>query len=109
MTKNILIANQDYFPSYNIGVAVFPHDGDDLEILIKNAQTALQQAAKRGIHQFEIYTKKLATTSVKNDELIWHSDLQFALERQEFFMLYQPKVDITKVSMCQFVNYNTTI
>lgn len=94
LTKNILIVNKDYFPSYNIGVAVFPHDGDDVEILIKNAQTALQQAAKRGIRQFEIYTKKLATTSVKNDELIWHGDLQFALERQEFFIVYQPKVDI---------------
>ncbi len=93
LTQGMHIADQTYFPSYSIGIATFPFDGNDVETLIKNAQTATEEAAELGIQKYKIYTKQLTDITKHDDKQIWESDLQFALEREEFFMLYQPQVD----------------
>ncbi len=95
LSKSFLIADQDYFPSYNIGISVFPFDGQDPEHLIKSAQTALAKAILCGGRESEIYVNDTSYISNSNNELILHSDLQAALERQEFFVVYQPQIDLT--------------
>lgn len=96
LAKNIILDNQSYIPSYNMGISVYPHDGNNVELLIKNCEIALERSSERGIRQYEIYTKKLSNYTKNSEDSVWHSDLQFALERKEFFLLYQPQIGIAK-------------
>jgi diguanylate cyclase (GGDEF)-like protein len=95
LATSISVADQDYFPSYNIGIAVFPFDGQDSETLISSAYAALDRATQQGIKTYETFSKEALYTEKNNEGLIWHSDLQFALERQEFHLVYQPQINIT--------------
>jgi diguanylate cyclase (GGDEF)-like protein len=100
LSNRILLGVQGYFPSYNIGVVSFPDDGNNPEDLIKNAQIALKKSQEYGTKRYEIYTKKLASAAQKNRSEIWHSDLQFALDRNEFFVVYQPQINISSNAIC---------
>lgn len=96
LAEKVILSNQEYFLTYNIGVSVFPHDGDEVEVLIQNAKTALHKAVVRGVGECEIYSKQLSNLTKINAETILENDLQLALERKEFFLLYQPKINILK-------------
>ena len=60
------MGNQEYFPSYSIGVSIFPLDGENVELLIDNAQIALKNAAESGVGKDQVYTKPLLNLSPKS-------------------------------------------
>nr|CBX27252.1 Uncharacterized signaling protein PA1727 [uncultured Desulfobacterium sp.] len=83
----------EVFITASIGIAVYPDDGRDVENLIKNADTALHYAKKRGKNNFQFYLKSMNETAL--ELLTLETNLRRALERQEFLLYYQPKVDLT--------------
>jgi diguanylate cyclase (GGDEF)-like protein/PAS domain S-box-containing protein len=74
-----------------VGVAVFPDDGADADVLFKNAEAALKNAKASG-ERYLFYTHKM-TESVAG-KLTMENQLRHALERQEFVLHYQPKVHL---------------
>ena len=74
-----------------IGVAVFPDDGTDANTLISNAEAALKKA-KAGRDRYLFYAQKMTETVAIS--LGVENRLRRALERQEFVLHYQPKVNI---------------
>ncbi|MEO5595566.1 MAG: EAL domain-containing protein, partial [Lysobacteraceae bacterium] len=73
------------------GVAIFPDDGADSDALLKSAETALKKA-KAGGHRHLFYTQKMTETVAHRLNL--ENLLRYALEREEFVLHYQPKVNL---------------
>jgi diguanylate cyclase (GGDEF)-like protein len=76
----------------SIGVAMFPQDGDDELTLTKNADLAMYRAKEAGKNGFRFFTSQDTMPSV--ERLVFESRLRQALDRDEFSLHYQPKVDV---------------
>ena len=77
--------------SAKVGVAIFPEDGADADTLFKNAESALKKAKASG-ERYLCFAQKM-TASVAS-RLTLENQLRLALERREFALYYQPKVNI---------------
>jgi predicted signal transduction protein with EAL and GGDEF domain len=78
--------------SGSVGIATFPDDGEDLETLVRNADAAMYQAKERGRNNFQFYSAEMNRITVERARL--EKRLRRALENQEFFLKYQPEVEI---------------
>ncbi|MBV6520369.1 MAG: hypothetical protein MNPFHGCM_00475 [Gemmatimonadaceae bacterium] len=78
--------------SASIGISIFPNDGDDVDTLVKHADTALYHAKDRGRNSFEFFTADLNRRAYELVRL--ESALRTAVERNEFQLEYQPRVDV---------------
>jgi diguanylate cyclase (GGDEF)-like protein/PAS domain S-box-containing protein len=74
------------------GISIFPDDGTDAETLIKNADIAMLHAKDNGRNNFQFFKHSMNERALERQVL--ESGLRHALERQEFVMYYQPKVDL---------------
>ena len=75
----------------SVGIASFPEHGQDVDVLMQRADVAMYQA-KEGRTGVERYVPELDGNSVQR--LALAGDLRTALEREEFVLHYQPKVDL---------------
>ena len=86
------IGQHDLRVTASIGVSVYPDDGLNAETLIKNADTAMYQAKENGRHSFQFFKPAMNVRAVERQSI--EESLRRALERQEFALHYQPKVDL---------------
>ena len=75
----------------SIGVAVYPQDGEDANLLLRNAEAAQYKAMEQR-NCFRFYTPELNERA--QDRLTLEVELRQAVERNEFVLYYQPKVDL---------------
>jgi diguanylate cyclase (GGDEF)-like protein/PAS domain S-box-containing protein len=76
----------------SIGLSLYPDDGMDAETLIKNADTAMYQAKENGRQGFQFFKPEMNVRAVERQSI--EEDLRRALERKEFTLHYQPKVNL---------------
>ncbi len=81
----------------SIGVAYYPEAGEDTEALKKHADIALHSAKASGRANYQFFTRHLQIQH--NHRLEIEADLHFALEKQEFFLVYQPRIDLQTGTM----------
>ena len=74
-----------------VGVALFPDDGADADTLFKNAEAALKKAKASG-DRYLFYTQKM--TAAVAGKLTLENQLRQALDKEEFVLHYQPKVNL---------------
>jgi diguanylate cyclase (GGDEF)-like protein/PAS domain S-box-containing protein len=86
------IDEQELHTSTSIGISVFPIDGMDAAALIKNADTAMYHAKERGRNNYQFFRHDMNTRAMERQQV--ESNLRRALERHEFALHYQPKVDL---------------
>ncbi len=86
------IEMHDLHITASIGVSIYPDDGRDAETLIKNADTAMYHAKENGRQSFQFFTPAMNAQAVERQLIEEH--LRRALERQEFALHYQPKINI---------------
>jgi diguanylate cyclase (GGDEF)-like protein/PAS domain S-box-containing protein len=86
------IAGQDLRVDGSIGISVYPGDGEDAETLIKNADTAMYHAKENGRNNFQFFKADMNLRAVERQSL--EGNLREALEREEFLLHYQPKVNL---------------
>jgi diguanylate cyclase (GGDEF)-like protein/PAS domain S-box-containing protein len=79
--------------SGSIGIAAWPMDGDDVETLLRNADTAMYHAKDRGRNNYQFYTE--AMNAVALSRLILEGKLRRALEHGELELHYQQKVSLS--------------
>ncbi len=87
-----LVNGREIYSTASIGVCVYPEDGDDFAELIKNADIAMYAAKREGGNGLRFFAKEQHLTS--SDGINMHGQLRRALERNEFELHYQPKVEI---------------
>jgi diguanylate cyclase (GGDEF)-like protein/PAS domain S-box-containing protein len=75
-----------------IGVSIYPDDGLDPETLIKNADTAMYQAKENGRQSYQFFKPAMNVRAVERQSI--EGSLRRALERQEFAVHYQPKINL---------------
>jgi diguanylate cyclase (GGDEF)-like protein/PAS domain S-box-containing protein len=76
----------------SIGVSLYPDDGLDAETLIKNADTAMYQAKENGRQTYQFFKSEMNVKAVERQSI--EEDLRRALERKEFSLHYQPKINL---------------
>jgi diguanylate cyclase (GGDEF)-like protein/PAS domain S-box-containing protein len=86
------IDQHDLHVTTSIGVSVYPSDGLDAETLIKNADTAMYQAKENGRQSYQFFKPSMNVRAVERQSI--EESLRSALERQEFALHYQPKIDL---------------
>jgi diguanylate cyclase (GGDEF)-like protein/PAS domain S-box-containing protein len=77
----------------SVGVSVYPEDGQDAEALVKNAGTAMYQAKENGKQSFQFYKPAMYARAVERQSI--EEGLRRAVEREEFALHYQPKINLT--------------
>jgi diguanylate cyclase (GGDEF)-like protein len=87
-----LLGTKNCHVTFSIGISVFPSDGSDSEALLKAADVAMYRAKELGRNNYQYYLPSMNVHTLERLEL--ESDLSRALERGEFLLLYQPKVEI---------------
>jgi diguanylate cyclase (GGDEF)-like protein len=86
------IDQHDLHITTSIGISIYPGDGRDAETLIKNADTAMYQAKENGRHIYKFFTPAMNVRAVERQ--INEEGLRSALERREFVLHYQPKINL---------------
>jgi diguanylate cyclase (GGDEF)-like protein/PAS domain S-box-containing protein len=76
----------------SIGLSIYPDDGLDAETLIKNSDIAMYHAKENGRQTYEFFTPVMNARAVERQSI--EESLRHALERQEFTLQYQPKVNL---------------
>jgi diguanylate cyclase (GGDEF)-like protein len=82
----------EIYATSSAGIVLYPLNGEDEETLMKNAGAALFQAKERGGNNYEFYTAGMNSTAL--ERLSMEGSLRRAIEREEFVIHYQPKVDV---------------
>jgi diguanylate cyclase (GGDEF)-like protein len=77
----------------SIGIAVFPDNGDEVGMLLKNAEAALREAKLRNTGTRCFFTHEMNTHALS--KLDTENDLRAAIDRDELMLFYQPRVDVT--------------
>lgn len=87
-----LIDARELVLTTSIGVAVYPENGDSATELLRNADTAMYQAKASGRNTYSFFTYKMNDMILRRLEI--EGQLRGALERHEFEVYYQPKLDL---------------
>ena len=92
VARPLFVESQEFHLSASIGISTFPGDGDDAQGLMKNADIAMYRAKELGKNNYQFYSTVINVHSLEHVAL--EADLRHALERNEFVLHYQPKIDI---------------
>ena len=76
----------------SVGISIYPDDGHNAVTLVKNADTAMYQAKDIGKDTFRFFTSAMNERAVERQFI--ETALRLALERREFELHYQPKIDV---------------
>lgn len=86
------LVGQEFRITVSIGIARYPVDGEDEQTLMKHADVAMYHAKEEGKNNAQFYSEQLKSDSL--ERLALESSLRKALERQEFMLFYQSKLDM---------------
>lgn len=86
--------------SCSIGISLFPDHGDDGETLIKYADQAMYSAKESGRNAIRFFSSEMNRQLTERAAL--ENDLRRALEREEFFLVYQPQIETASGALAGF-------
>ena len=86
------VAKHELHITTSIGISVYPADGQDADTLIKSADSAMYHAKEQGRNNYQFFNSDMNIRAVERQLIEAH--LRHALEKQEFVLHYQPKVNL---------------
>ena len=85
------IDGHEIYSTCSIGIAVYPMDGDDSHTLLKHADLAMYRAKELERNNFQFFSRDMNIKVL--ERMMLENSMRKALERDEFFLVYQPQVD----------------
>ena len=86
------VADRRLYVTASIGICLYPDDGDDVEVLVNNADAAMYRAKEQGRDTFRFYTEAMTAQALALVSL--ETDLRQALARGQFVLHYQSQVEL---------------
>jgi diguanylate cyclase (GGDEF)-like protein len=86
------VENRSIHVALSIGASTFPSDGDDVELLLRNASAAMHRAKQGGGNSMQFYTESMTREATERIEI--EADLRTAIEDRQLELHYQPQVSI---------------
>ncbi len=86
------IGGRELYIAPSIGVSVYPDDGDDAHVLLKNADVAMYRAKDQGGNNYQYYSADMSSKAF--ERLSLETSLRRALEREEFRVYFQPQIEL---------------
>jgi diguanylate cyclase (GGDEF)-like protein/PAS domain S-box-containing protein len=86
------IDGQEFHITISIGIGLYPEDGQDVDTVVKSADTAMYHAKENGRNNYQFFAPEMNARVV--ERLSIEGSLRGALERGEFSLHYQPKIDL---------------
>ncbi len=106
-SKPFELRGHSVFVTASMGVCIYPSSGEDVETLLKNADTAMYHAKAQGKNNYQFYSEALNAKAI--EVLNMERDLRRAIEQEEFLLYYQPKLDASSkniVGMEALIRWN---
>ncbi|MDR3517958.1 MAG: EAL domain-containing protein [Azospirillaceae bacterium] len=97
LSQPLFLGDNELRITASIGISLFPDDGTDVSTLMKNADVAMYQAKEQGRAIFRYFTADMNRRMLQRLKL--ETDLRKALERHEFDVFYQPKMNLATGSL----------
>ncbi|MCP5418513.1 MAG: EAL domain-containing protein [Chromatiaceae bacterium] len=94
----VILDGYEVFVSFSIGIAIFPDDGQTIDMLVKNSDMAMYHIKAHGKNGFEFFADNMK--AVFHRQLSLENGIRKALERREFELFYQPQVNILEQRIC---------
>src|SRR5213078_1417973 len=91
LTRPFRVSGHELFVTASIGISIFPSDGEDVETLLKCADSAMYRAKELGRNQAQLFLASMNERYVRR--LAIEQSLHHALERRELELHYQPVYD----------------
>ena len=88
----LLMDEATFSLSASMGVSFFPHHGTTIDMLNRNADTAMYRAKALGKNSFQVYCESMSQDLVGRLEM--EADLKEAMTQKQFELYYQPKVNL---------------
>ena len=104
MKQPYIINEHELYVKTSMGISLYPNDGDNAEILLKNADIAMHHMREHGGNNYTFYVSAMYSKSFA--AMILERDIHRALERKEFVVYYQPQVNVDK---CQIVGMEALV
>ncbi len=92
LRRPFLLSGHEVFVSASIGISLYPSDGENAETLFKNADIAMYNAKEQGKNNYQFFANSMNVKAL--ERLTMENELHRALERKEFLLYYQPKLNV---------------
>jgi len=92
VSQPMMIDGKELYVTCSAGISLYPQDGGDVDTLLKNADAAMYRAKDAGRNNFQFFTSEMNERI--NERLSLENALRRALERNEFLLHYQQKIDL---------------
>ncbi|KAB2453345.1 EAL domain-containing protein [Bacillus sp. CH126_4D] len=92
ISEHFVIEEEDVYLSASIGIVMAPTDGEDEKILFQRVDAALEKAKEKGKGHYHFYY--IGLDCEREQRFIIENQLHRAIEKNEFFLYYQPQMNI---------------
>lgn len=91
LNEKISIHNHELFLSCSIGISIYPDNGENLQNLLKYADSAMYKAKNQGRSNFQYYSPEMTELAI--ERVVKETALRDAIKNEEFVVYYQPQVN----------------
>ncbi len=94
----VVLEGYEVFVSFSIGIAIYPDDGQTMDLLVKNADMAMYHIKGRGKNGYEFFADNMK--ALFHRQLSLENGIRKALDEQQFELYYQPQVNVCTGEVC---------